>query len=379
MLPASRRVAYRRVWRHTHATIARSRVSPDNRAPVCSRPRLAPMDTSTLQLALHRLRAQPHGPTQLDLAPQALPADAMGHALIERFSALYAARQAKGFGRFFEDDAACPLPALLRRHLVEQAMDFFSLSQALATTLLQLLGDDALADDQHFLVARVQHGETVDFLFVALIPEAQGIGFSAEHGLRAQPYLDLDGIRLAARIDLRAWQNDRESRYLSFRKGRGGDAEFFKRLIACQDAAAPRKETQKLIDGIAQYADSEQLGPDARNQLFENAHRYLETLSETDTPWHVEPLAQTLCPDAPQVLRQTLCREDLALQDGCIPDRRALRPLLRLKAAAPHWKLEFNRSGLRSGDVQYDRGQDRIVLSNLPEDLRRALQMEAGA
>lgn len=359
--------------------IAGCRASADNRAPICSLPRGTLMDTSSLQLALHRLRAQPHGPTQLDLAPQALPAEAMAQALIERFSALYAARPSKGFGRFVEDDAASPLPALLRRHVLEQTLDFFSLSQALASTLLQLLGDDALADDQHFLVARVQHGTAVDFLFVALIPEAPGIGLSAAHDLCARPYLDLDGIRLAARIDLRAWQHEADSRYLSFLQGRGGDAAFFKRLIACQDAAAPRKETQKLIDGIATYAEAEQLAPDARSALFEDAHRYLETLSETDTPWHIEQVAQALKPDAPQPLSQALRREDLGLQDGCIPDRRALRPLLRLKAAAPHWKLEFNRSGLRSGDVQYDRGQDRIVLSNLPEDLRRALLRESSA
>ncbi|MBK9217390.1 MAG: nucleoid-associated protein [Uliginosibacterium sp.] len=332
--------------------------------------------TSTLQLALHRLRAHPHGPTQVEFAQQELSGVAMANPLIERFSAFYAAKQSKGFGRFDADDANFPLPALLRRHVLEQRLDFFSLSKELATLLISLLGDEALAEDQHLLVARVRHGETVDFLFLALIPEAHGISLSTEQGLCTSPYLDLDGIRLAARIDLRAWQQDADSRYVSFLKGRGGDAEFFKRLIACQDAAAPRKETQKLIDGIAQYADTEQLAPEARSQLFEDAHRYLETLSETDTPWHVEQVAQALSPDAPQGLSQALRHEDLDLQDGCIPDRRALRPLLRLKAAAPHWKLEFNRSGLRSGDVLYDSGQDRIVLSNLPEDLRRALQLE---
>lgn len=335
--------------------------------------------TSTLQLALHRLRAHPQGPTQVEFAQQELSRIAMANPLIERFSAFYAAKQSKGFGRFEADDTSFPLPALLRRHVLEQSLDFFSLSKEVATQLISLLGEEALAEDQHLLVARVRHGEAVDFLFLALIPEAHGFSLSAEHGLSTTPYLDLDSVRLAARIDLLAWQNDSESRYLSFLKGRGGDADFFKRLIACQDAAAPRKETQKLIEGIEQYAEAEQLAPEARSQLFEDAHRYLETLSETETPWHVEEVAQVLSPEAPQRLSQTLRREELGLQEGCIPDRRAIRPLLRLKAAAPHWKLEFNRSGLRSGDVHYDRGQDCIVLSNLPEELRRALQLEAGA
>ena len=39
------------------------------------------------------------------------------------------------------------------------------------------------------------------------------------------------------------------------------------------------------------------------------------------------------------------------LATGFVPDKRALRPLIRFKAAAQDWKLEFERAGLRSGTV----------------------------
>ena len=71
--------------------------------------------------------------------------------------------------------------------------------------------------------------------------------------------------------------------------------------------------------------------------------------------------------------------EELGLAEGCIPDRRAIRPLLRFKAAAPNWKLEFNRNSLRSGDVIYNRNNDTIVLYNIPDTLKRELQADSGS
>lgn len=335
--------------------------------------------SSSLKLAIHKLRASTQGPVQAELAAHEIPASPMADQLVERFSALYAAKSSKGFGRFEEDEASFPLPGLLRQYVRDQSLDFFALSRQLMQLLVSQIGEETLAGDHHVLFARVQHGESVDFLFVGLIPEARGIALGSDTGLSTSPYLDLDGMRLAGRIDLVAWQHDNASRYLSFLKGRGDVADYFKRFLACNDVVGALKETQKLIKGIEQFAEAEQLAPEARGQLFEEAHRYLEELGDNEQPWHVEAVASQLCPAAPEALSTALRSEELALREGCIPDRRAIRPLLKLKAAAPNWKLEFNRSGLRSGDVVYDRSHDRIVLSNIPEELRRALELESGS
>ena len=77
--------------------------------------------------------------------------------------------------------------------------------------------------------------------------------------------------------------------------------------------------------------------------------------------------------DAPARLAETLQNEALDLATGFVPDKRALRPLIRFKASAEDWKLEFERSGLRSGAVQYDEANNTLVLTNVPESLKKML------
>ncbi|HAF55594.1 MAG TPA: nucleoid-associated protein, partial [Thauera sp.] len=51
----------------------------------------------------------------------------------------------------------------------------------------------------------------------------------------------------------------------------------------------------------------------------------------------------------------------------------AIRPLVRFSASGENWKLEFERSGLHSGAVHYDRATDTLVLSGVPDYLKRML------
>jgi nucleoid-associated protein len=86
--------------------------------------------------------------------------------------------------------------------------------------------------------------------------------------------------------------------------------------------------------------------------------------------------AEKIWPDAPSHLNDALNDESLGLASGFVPDRRAIRPLVRFKANAQQWKLEFDRASLRSGAVIYDRRSDTLILSNIPEQLKRALMEE---
>ena len=68
--------------------------------------------------------------------------------------------------------------------------------------------------------------------------------------------------------------------------------------------------------------------------------------------------------------------EALDLASGFVPDKRALKPLIRFRASAQDWKLEFERSGLRSGSVQYDKASNTLVLTNVPDALKQLLLEE---
>lgn len=331
-----------------------------------------------LNLIVHKLDKEPHGPASLALRQDEIAINPhVGH-LITHLSELYAAKAGKGYGKFEADDATFPTARLLRSLVIEQSIDFAEFSRQMMQYLLELVAEETLACGGYVLFARQRQSAAADSLLVAIITEAVGTAVSAGLEMEESLYLDLANLRAAGRIDLAAWQSD-SGRYISFLKGRTDVAQYFKQFLGCNDVIAALKETQKLIKGIEQFAEAQQLEPEARNQLFEEAHRYLDDLGENDLPWQVDTVASVLCPDAPDALRATLSDEQLGLSGGCIPDRRAIRPLLRFKAAAPNWKLEFNRNSLRNGDVIYNRNNDTIVLYNIPEDLKRQLQAESGS
>ena len=72
----------------------------------------------------------------------------------------------------------------------------------------------------------------------------------------------------------------------------------------------------------------------------------------------------------------TVVNAETRIAPGFVPNRRAIRPLVRFSASAENWKLEFERSGLHSGAVHYDRATDTLVLSGVPDYLKRMLDEE---
>ncbi|MDR3413666.1 MAG: nucleoid-associated protein [Formivibrio sp.] len=332
----------------------------------------------SLQLIIHKLCKEPHeGSAQLELRAAELAISPASRRLVDALCDLYSARAGKGYGKFEEDEVQFPVQRLLRQHVIDGEIDFCTLTRQMMEHLQTQVQSESLATGGFVVFTRVRQSVDSDFLLVAMIAEAVGSAMTNDLEMVDRSYLDLANLRVAGRIDLAAWQHD-AGRYISFLKGRGDVAQYFKLFLGCNDVVAALKETQKLIRGLEQFAESQHLEPEARGQLFEGAHAMLDEMGENDLPWSVDGVVEHLCPESPDALRAVLTDESLNLTGGVVPDRRAIRPLLRFKAAAPNWKLEFNRSSLRSGDVIYNRKNDTIVLSNIPDELKRELSAESG-
>lgn len=259
----------------------------------------------------------------------------------------------------------------MRGYVREGKLDFPAFSAALAAQLQTRLAEDEVEESGYVLIARA----TVfgaDCLYVALLPETLGSAMGDGLTLVENLQLDIHGLQVAGRIDLTAWQAGAE-RYIAFLKGRGEVADWFKRFLGCSDVVIALKETKKLVHTLSQFADTQQLETPARDAMLERAHQVLEEMHEAGAPLDLVDMAARIFPDAPQRLSDTLRDEALDLATGFVPDKRALRPLIRFKAAAQDWKLEFERSGLRSGTVHYDAANNALVLSNVPESLKKLL------
>lgn len=328
-------------------------------------------DHRIIDLVVHKLIKDPHGPTQIELRQTRVSATASAQRLVDHLGRLYNERFGKGFGRFEDDEDNFPMPRFIRQHVVEESINFLTLSHLMMQHLQVRSEQEELASGGHVLIARVENNRS-DYLFVAIVTEMIGTAITNNLDVVDSVHLDINNLRVAGRIDLNAWRSGAE-RYISFLKGRANVAQYFKLFLGCNDLVIALRETQKLVQGLEQFAEAQQLQPEVRDQLFQRAHGYLDEFGDNGAPVSLDTLSQHVWPEAANRLREALDDENLALSSGFIPDRRAIKPLVRFKTSGPEWKLEFDRSSLRSGAVIYDRQHDRLILSNIPEALRKEL------
>ena len=79
-------------------------------------------------LVVHRLIRAAEGPSQLELRSAPNPLDDASARLMERLCRYFAERPGKGFGHFERDERSFPMPAMVRRHVIEERIDFTAFS-----------------------------------------------------------------------------------------------------------------------------------------------------------------------------------------------------------------------------------------------------------
>lgn len=328
------------------------------------------MQNTIEHLIVHQLHKEPNGPARVALGAAPLVVNSASQRLIDHLCELYGTRNGKGFGKFEADEAGYAMPNLIQRFMNEQ-LDFQTLSQQMMAELQTRAEAEPLASGGYVLIAQVNN-PAMQFLFVALISEVIGTAISDELQVLDSIHLDMDHLRVAGRIDLGSYRAGGE-RYVSFLRGRGDVAAYFKLFLGCNDVHTPLKETQKLVKGLEAFANEQAIAGNERDEMFQRAHSYLDALGDGQGEVDLATVAEQVFPDAPAQLQSALQNEDLGINDGFVPDRRAIKPLMRFKANGPQWKLEFDRASLRSGAVIYDKHSDTLVLSNIPDELKKAL------
>lgn len=334
------------------------------------------VEHTVTHLIVHTLSKDAGTPARLALRDTACALDAAALRLVERLSAQYESRSAKGFGRFEDDEEGFPLARWLREHLVNETLDFVALSRQLAERVQAIVDEEELEEGGRLVVARVREGDT-DTLWAALFGETEGVSVNGTLDLLDCTHLDFTALQAAGRIDLSGWRRG-DAHYLGFLRGRGKAGAWFKRVLGCSDVMVALQETKKLVATLDRFVDNAQLAPAARDQVLERAHDYLDALGEAGAPVVFEELAREVFPEQPARLDALLRAEETKIAPGFVPNRRAIRPLVRFSASAENWKLEFERNGLHSGAVHYDRATDTLVLSGVPEYLKRMLDAEGG-
>ncbi|MEX5328066.1 nucleoid-associated protein [Pseudomonas paraeruginosa] len=310
---------------------------------------------------------------QIDLRPAELPVNQSVQRLVEHLHKLYSERAGKGYGRFEDNDDEYPAQRFIRQHEVTKEIDFLEMSNRLMVHLQSRASVEQFATGGFVLIVRMTNDDN-DYLLVAIVTEVVGTAITEGLDVVDSVHLDMSQLRVAGRVDITAWLAGAD-RYISFLKGRGDIANYFRLFLGCNDLVLALEESKKLVQGLEQFAVERELDAARRDEFLEQAHDYITSLGK-GVPVSLEALSNHLWPDEPAVLQTKLASDDLGLSDGFVPDRRAIKGLVKFEGKSDHWKLTFDRRAIRAGHLRYNPETDSIVLTHIPDGLREELLEE---
>ncbi|MCH1926803.1 nucleoid-associated protein [Shewanella sp. C32] len=134
-------------------------------------------------------------------------------------------------------------------------------------------------------------------------------------------------------------------------------------------------ETRKLVSALESFADEQTLASEERGAFLDRAYQHISEMPK-NTPIDLKALANASWPNDPDLLTAVFTRDDYALSDGFIPDRRVSRALVNFMGKSQFWTLNFSREAIKSGHVQYNESLNQIILTNIPAELSQELRTE---
>lgn len=332
-----------------------------------------------LHAIVHRIEKPDGTAARLLAAEHPLPPTDALDALLEGLNKAYHAKS-KVWGHFQEaddtdNDSASPLPAELADYLAER-LDFVTLTRRIAERLSALveahlpLGGDLLCLDTRFGDAR--------FLTLALLHHREG--FVVDDSLAVTParQLNLAQMSLAVRIDLAQWQADGASRqYLSWTRDRGGKAltEGFASLLGAVEGVDASGETRTLLKAFSDYVEKEDLPEAASREKTEALIDYASDQASRGEPMTLETLSEVLDEQQPKAFYDHIRNADYGLSPEIPPDRKALNQFKRFTGRAGGVSISFD-SHLLGSSVEYDETTDRLIIKQVPKQLKEQLKGE---
>lgn len=310
----------------------------------------------------------------IDLNPKVLSVVDSTNELLKQLMERYSSKAGKGYGVFEEDTDSYPASAILTDY-IEEEDSFYQITERFMNVLKVESETQIFAKGGKVVFIHYTDNEKEYFLIAIL---SEKIGFLAKNwDLTQDEFLNFENLRFAGRINLTDWQDTErsdENRYISFLKGQGEIAGYFKKFLGCDDVLVPKKETQAVIDYLEKFAAEQDLSIEAQTQLRNKADVYLTNLLENDDEGFIlQTFANEIWADAPQDLIDSFensGRESgYEISDGFVPYKRLLRSLRVYSHKAKHWSLSFDADAYNSGDINVDVRNRSITITNVPESL----------
>ncbi len=335
----------------------------------------------------HRItRASPSDSPKVRIATSLWPGDGLHESLFRDMKTSVLRRAGKEYGRFSEDRAEFPFASWLTQ-FHSQSIGFERLSEHFAHQFAHALNTTDCVVDANLVIGyeTLEQSNQLHFFWVE---HETGLYLDGDLTVNTSTYLDIEGIRLAAKIDLNDWFSDedyRKANAIALLRWRGekplSDA-FVSALGFCEklDLAA---ETDTFLESVSQYTEAlpEEVAKHTHKQVV---HYCLEQAAD-DKPVVLAELAQHVhdtlpdpkeCPTPfapPPKFDDYVQQHNTKTKPEFIPDKNRMRNFIRISGRNELLSMSFASSCLGES-VIYDPSTDSLTIKQLPSSLKSKLK-----
>ncbi|ABD80709.1 nucleoid-associated protein [Saccharophagus degradans] len=292
-------------------------------------------------------------------------------------------RSGKDYGRFSDDRANHPLASWLEEYHAEK-MSFESFTaKAMAHIKLEL--DKTEVVTGAFFVFAHEKLEEADFLHIYFVQHNSGQYIDAELEMAESFYLDTDGVRLAAKINLDDWLGEdvhRKNNAVTLLRWRGEKelSEVFEASIGFAEKIDLTAETEAFLEVVNEY--TKELPDVVKEYTKAQVVDYCMEQDKVGKPVVIKELSTQLI-EAPKLpteesytppppFSEFIKQNKPLAKPELIPDKAKLRQYVRISGRNDFLSMSFASSCL--GDtVVYDAESDSLTIKNIPPSLKSRL------
>ncbi|NWB40876.1 nucleoid-associated protein YejK [Pseudomonas sp. E6002] len=328
-----------------------------------------------LHSVIHKIDKKPDGtPAVLHLAAAEQVESASHDNLISQLNESYNATAGKAWGFFHAESGAYPLSGWLSNYLAGGST-FLEFSTTAVEHLTKLMEESNLSTGGHALFCHYQQGMT-DYLVIALVQETEAVTMTEELHLMTVKRLDLDHIRLAARINISEWQNNPQSKqYISYIKGKQGRkfSEYFRDFIGCQEGIDGPGETRTLLKAFSDFVESEDLPEESAREKTQALVSYSMAQAKLGEPIAIDELSGLIDEDQPRSFYDFIKAKDYGISETLPLDKKTLNKFRRFTGRAEGMSISFE-AHLLGDKIEFDEAGGTLTLRNLPTQLTDQLK-----
>ncbi|RFD33843.1 nucleoid-associated protein YejK [Pseudomonas sp. GL93] len=328
-----------------------------------------------LHSAIHKIDKKPDGtPAVLFLSGAEQVESQARDDLMHQFNESYNGATGKGWGFFHAESGAFPLSGWLGKYLAGVS-DFFKFSTIAVEHLVKLMEESNLATGGHALFCHYQQGLN-DYLVIALLQETEAVTMTEELALMTVKRLDLDHVRLAARINISEWQTNRQSKqYISYLKGKQGRKlnDYFRDFIGCQEGVDGPGETRTLLKAFSDFVESEDLPEESAREKTHTLVSYSMAQAKMGEPIALDELSGLIDENQPRSFYDFIKAKDYGLSETLPPDKKTLNKFRRFTGRAEGMSISFE-AYLLGDKIKFDEEGGTLTLRGLPTQLTEQLK-----